>query len=144
MDDVARYNKERWEELARANVVFSRPYLGLDVSSAREVVDPHAMLSEIQGMEVLCLASGGGQQSVALAMLGAEVTVLDLSETQLERDRDAARNYGVHVTAVQGDMRDLSRFGDGVFDVVYQAYSINFVPSVRPVSSHMGMWALFS
>ena len=133
MDDAARYNKERWEELARANIVFSRPYLDLNASSARKVVDPHAMLSEIQGTEVLCLAGGGGQQSVALALLGAEVTVLDLSETQLERDRDAARHYGLRVTAVQGDMRDLSRFGDGSFDVVYQAYSINFVPEVRPV-----------
>ena len=133
MDDVARHNKERWEELAQANIVFSRPYLNLNASSAREAVDPHAILSEIRGRSVLCLANGGGQQSVALALLGAEVTVLDLSETQLERDREAARHYGVHVTAVQGDMRDLSRFGDGSFDVVYQAYSINFVPSVRPV-----------
>jgi hypothetical protein len=30
MDDIARYNKERWEELAKANVIFSRPWLDLD------------------------------------------------------------------------------------------------------------------
>ena len=41
-------------------------------------------------MDVLCLAAGGGQQSVAFALLGANVTVFDLSETQLEHDRLAA------------------------------------------------------
>ena len=35
---------------------------------------------------VLCLACGGGQQSVALALLNANVTVFDLSEGQLDRD----------------------------------------------------------
>jgi SAM-dependent methyltransferase len=82
---------------------------------------------------VLCLASGGGQQSVAFALLGAQVTVLDLSETQLQRDGEAARQYGVQVRAIQGDMRDLGHFADRSFDIVWQAHSINFVPDARPV-----------
>lgn len=39
-DDVARYNKERWEELARANVAYSVPFLDLDVATARQTFDP--------------------------------------------------------------------------------------------------------
>ena len=39
MDEIASYNKERWEELARGNVTFSRPALDLDPASAREMVE---------------------------------------------------------------------------------------------------------
>jgi SAM-dependent methyltransferase len=52
---------------------------------------------------------------------------------QLERDRQAAEHHGLQVTTLQGDMRDLSAFADHTFDVVWQVYSINFVPSVEPV-----------
>ena len=133
MDEIARYNKERWEELARANVLFSRPYLDLDADGAREIADPAGVFGDVEGKDVLCLASGGGQQSAALAVLGAKVTVLDLSETQLERDEEAARRYSLKVRTVQGDMRDLSAFGDSAFDVVYHPYSLNFVPDPQPV-----------
>ncbi len=128
MDDLARYNQARWEALARAHILYSRPYLDLDERSARRVVDAQGMLGDVAGRDVLCLASGGGQQSVAFALLGARVVVLDLAPTQLERDRAAAAHYGVEVRTVLGDMRDLSGFAPASFDVVWQAYSINFVP----------------
>ena len=133
MDEIARYNKERWEELARANVVYSRPYLDLNRHSAREVIDPEGMVKELQGKDVLCLASGGGQQSAAFALLGAKVTVLDISELQLERDQQAGRHYDVRIETQQGDMRDLSRFGKAAFDIVYHPYSLSFVPNARQV-----------
>lgn len=133
MDEVARYNKERWEDLARARIVFSRPALDLDAASARRMLDPHGLLGEVGGRRVLCLASGGGQQSAAFGLLGADVTVFDLSETQLGRDREAAAHYGLDVKTVQGDMRDLSSFGEDSFDVVWHPHSIKFVPDVRTV-----------
>jgi SAM-dependent methyltransferase len=133
MDDLATYNKERWEALAGANVLFSRPMLDLDAASARAYLDPEGLLGEVAGEDVLCLASGGGQQSAAFGLLGAKVTVLDLCETQLERDRQAAARYGLPVRAIQGDMRDLSAFGEASFDVVWHAHSINFVPDAVQV-----------
>ncbi|MET0647531.1 MAG: class I SAM-dependent methyltransferase [Pyrinomonadaceae bacterium] len=57
---------------------------------------------------MLCLAGGGGRESACFALLGAAVTVFDLSPEQLERDRLAAAHYGTHVETVRGDMRDLS------------------------------------
>ena len=133
MDEVATQNQERWEALAKANVLYSRPYLELDRHTARDVVDPNGMIKETDGADVLLLASGGGQQSAAFALLGANVTVLDISETQLERDRQAAEHYRVEVRTFQGDMRDLSRFGESAFDIVYQPYSLNFVPDAGRV-----------
>ncbi len=133
MDELARYNKERWEELARANVAYSRPWLALDAPGARALLDPYGVMGEVAGKDVLCLASGGGQQSAAFGLLGANVTVFDLSETQLERDRQAAAHHRLHFRIEQGDMRDLSRFAPASFDVVWHAYSINFVPDAQVV-----------
>ena len=133
MDEIARYNIERWKALADADAVFTRPALGLDPVSARESVDPEGRLGGVAGKEVLCLASGGGQQSAAFALLGARVTVFDLSEDQLRRDREAAAHYGIDIRVRQGDMRDLSCFEEAAFDIVYHGYSLGFVPDARAV-----------
>ena len=132
-DTIATYNKERWEELASAGVAYSRPFLDLTPESARRLVDAQSLLGDLTGKDVLCLAGGGGQQSAGFALLGAKVTVLDISETQLTRDQEAARHYGFQVTTHHGDMRDLSRFADDSFDVVWHAHSISFVPDTKPV-----------
>lgn len=133
MDKIAKYNKERWEALAAANVEYSRPQLNLDKEAARRYVDPFGVMGEVKGKNVLCLAGGGGQQSVAFALMGASVTVLDISETQLERDRIALAHYGLDVKLYQGDMRDLSRFENDSFDLIWHAFSINFIPDPQRV-----------
>lgn len=133
MDDVARYNRERWNALARANALFTRPYLDLTAEAARERLDSEGRLPDVSGWRVLCLAGGGGQQSVAFGLVGAEVTVFDLSPEQLERDRQAAARRGLSVRTEEGDMRDLSRFAPASFDLVWHPYSLNFVPDVRIV-----------
>lgn len=133
MDDLARYNRERWEELAAADLQYTRPMLDLTPDSARELADPHGLLGEVAGGRVLCLAGGGGQQSAAFGLLGAEVTVLDLSPTQLERDRLAAAHYGLSPRLLLGDMRDLSVSEPGEFDLVWHAHSLNFIPDAVQV-----------
>ena len=133
MDEINRINRERWNALARANVEYTVPFLDFTVEDARRYVSRHGVLQDVSEKKVLCLASGGGQDSVVFGLLGAEVTVFDLSDVQLERDRLAAAHHGFKVNTIQGDMRDLSLFTDDSFDVVWQVYSINFVPSVEPV-----------
>jgi ubiquinone/menaquinone biosynthesis C-methylase UbiE len=133
VDEVARYNIARWQALADADALFTRPALGLDPASARVLVDPEGLLGAITGRDVLCLAAGGGQQSIAFALLGARVTVVDLSEAQLARDREAAAHYGLATATVQADMRDLSQLDAGAFDLVHHPYSLNFVPDAGAV-----------
>lgn len=138
MDELADYNRERWEALAAAEIEYGRPLLDLHEASARAWVAEQSLLPDeaidsLPGKEVLVLAGGGGQQSAALSILGASVTVIDITEGQLAGDRLAAAHYGYTVRIEQGDMRDLSRFEAGAFDFVWQPYSINFVPDYRPV-----------
>ncbi len=133
MDEIARYNAERWKALAAANALFTRPLTDLSMATARQMVDADGTLGDLTEKLVLCLAGGGGRQSAAFGLLGANVTVVDLSEDQLERDREMAAHYGIRVQTIQGDMRDLSMFEAATFDVVHQPYSLNFVPDAREV-----------
>lgn len=97
------------------------------------VIYPRSVLADIAGKEVLCLASGGGQQSVVFGLLGARVTVLDICAGQLEGDEATAQHYGYPIRTVKGDMGDLSVFADATFDLVYQPISIAFAPDVRVI-----------
>jgi SAM-dependent methyltransferase len=133
MDELARFNRERWNALVEAGVEYSLPWLDLTPEVARDRIDPDGLLGDLKGKSVLCLATGGGQQSAAFALLGANVAVLDLSDAQLAQDRRAAEHYGHSIRTEHSDMRDLSRFAARSFDVVYQGFSINFVPDVRQV-----------
>ena len=133
MDEISKINRVRWNSLAEAQVEYSRPFLSFTREDAEKYIHRHGILKDVTGKQVLCLASGGGQDSVAFGLLGADVTVLDLSDVQLERDQQAAAYHGLQTKTVQGDMRDLSDFPDNHFDIVWQIYSINFVPAVAPV-----------
>lgn len=133
MDRLAQYNRERWNALVEAGVLYSRPKLEMDETSARQMIDEEGLLGDVRGKRVLLLGGGGGQQSAAFGFLGAEVTVFDLSDGQLEKDRLVAAHYGYNLDIQQGDMRDMARFADANFDIVWQPYSINFVPDVHPV-----------
>ncbi|WP_138664927.1 class I SAM-dependent methyltransferase [Nonomuraea turkmeniaca] len=133
-DEVHRYLRERWDALANANALFTRPRLDLSAEEALAYLglERIGLPLDLKEKRVLCLAGGGGQQSAAFALLGAEVTVLDISPVQLERDQAAAEHYGVTVGTVQGDMRDLSVFTEE-FDLVWHPYSLTFVPDARVV-----------
>lgn len=146
-DEIAATNERHWEWAVKKGAGCTVPWLDLELDLLRryargelETVPerfsdmyPSKVLSEVQGKDVLCLASGGGQQSAVLGLLGAQVTVLDLTEGQLQSDRRAATHYGYKLTTIRGDMRDLSCLADASFDLVYQGNSMAWVPDVRQI-----------
>ena len=146
-DFVASSNEKAWDDLVASAQSFTVPWLHLDQDMLRRYaagerpVDaalrdgfyPWSLVTDVAARDVLCLASGGGQQSAVFGLLGARVTVVDLSQGQLEGDRKAAAHYGYSVNTVKADMRDLSALTDEAFDLVYQAPSMGYVPDVRVV-----------
>jgi SAM-dependent methyltransferase len=88
---------------------------------------------DLEGADVLCLASGGGQQGPTLAAAGARVTVFDNSPRQLGQDENVAKRDGLELTTQLGDMRDLSAFADASFDLVFHPVSNLFAPDLDPV-----------
>jgi len=133
MDQINKTNRARWNALARANVEYSKPFLDFTQEDAAAYICRYGIIKNAAGANVLCLASGGGQDSVAFGLLGANVTIVDLSDVQLERDQQGTAHHNLEVETIQGDMRDLSFLAEDNFDIVWQPYSINFVPSVEPV-----------
>ncbi|MCI4671916.1 MAG: class I SAM-dependent methyltransferase [Bacteroidia bacterium] len=134
MHSTPNSNEERWNKLAKNGVLCSQPKLELSPETALSYINQKGHYPEsLEGKHVLCLASGGGQQSIAFALLGAQVTVVDFSEGQLEKDKLVAETYGKSIKIVKSDMRDLSFCQEEEFDIVYQPYSINYIPEVESV-----------
>lgn len=147
-DDIARRQIELFREASKNGVDGTKPFLDLDVAAYRAYRDgestalprpycndpvDRAMMTGVKGQNVLCLAGGGGQHSAVFSLLGARVTVLDLTPEQLDSDQLAARHYGYEVTTIQGDMRDLSGLPSSRFARVHQPISTLFVPDLREV-----------
>ncbi len=134
MDTPSKRNEKIWDKLVQNDVLCSRPKFDLTPTAAFDYINQRGFYqNDFQGKKVLCLAGGGGQQSLAFALLGANVTVVDFSAAQLEKDRLVAAKFDKEIKLIQADMRELSMLEQESFDIIYQPYSINYVPSVAPV-----------
>ena len=134
MADHVEHNARAWDRLARQSAALTRPATDKELGDPLRSVDPNGWLgASIAGQRVLCLAAGGGRQSVLFAAAGAEVTVLDASSEMLARDREVTTGRNFKVRIVQGSMEDLSMFTAGEFDLVAQPVSTCYVPDVSRV-----------
>ncbi len=142
--DVRKYNREKWDLQVENGNPWTIPASSEVIAAARKgewsvllteqkVVPRDWFPKDLHGVDILCLASGGGQQGPVLAAAGANVTVFDNSPRQLEQDRMVARRDRLVLVTVEGDMRDLSVFSDCSFDLVFHPVSNVFCPEVRPV-----------
>src|SRR5215475_4018899 len=143
-DQVVARNRAAWDRQVEAGNEWTVP-VGPDVTAAARAGDWSVVLigyvpvprewfpASLASTEVLCLASGGGQQGPVLAAAGARVTVLDNSPAQLARDQLVAERDGLEITTVLGDMRDLSELASERFDLVFNPVSNLFCPELPPV-----------
>ncbi len=141
--DVTGYNRKAWDAVADKGDELYRAMTSQQIQDARQgewriritptKAVPRQWIEPAAGKRILCLAGGGGQQAPILAALGAKVTVLDLSERQLQRDRDIAAAEGLDITVVQGDMAAMDVFEDNQFDLVLNPCSVIFCDEVKPI-----------
>jgi SAM-dependent methyltransferase len=141
--DIRDYNSRAWDRQVAQGNPWTQPVGPDAIAAARqgawEIVltpakpVPRAWFPDLAGRDVLCLASGGGQQGPILAAAGAAVTVFDNSPRQLAQDRLVAEREGLTLRLVEGDMADLSAFPGSSFDLIVHPCSNQYVPAVRPV-----------
>ncbi|WP_440957830.1 class I SAM-dependent methyltransferase [Oceanicaulis sp. LC35] len=133
-----------WNKQAASEERWSVPVDAAAIARAREgdwsiILTPDKTVprgwfpADLSDTRLLALAGSGGQQAPVLAAAGAQVTVFDLSEGQLSKDRQVADRDGLDLRIEQGDMADLSRFEDASFDLVVNPCSVCFVAEVEPV-----------
>jgi len=89
--------------------------------------------NRFDGAKLLGLASGGGQQMPVFAAAGADCTVLDYSDRQLDNERMVSQREGYAISIVKADMTKRLPFGDGSFDVVFHPVSNSYVEDVYHV-----------
>jgi ubiquinone/menaquinone biosynthesis C-methylase UbiE len=94
---------------------------------------PPFVLKGKEGKNVLCLASGGGQQSAFWGIAGADVTVFDIAKNQLDLDEKVSKQFGYKVKTIQGDMRNLACFQNQYFDHVDMGVALYAIPDLKQV-----------
>ncbi len=141
--EILRHNKHAWDRQVKQGNQWTIPVTTEQIEQARQgiwetlltptIPVPRNWFPPLPGIDLLCLASGGGQQGPILAAAGANVTVFDNSPAQLAQDRMVAERDSLSINLVEGDMADLSVFPDESFDLIFHPVSNLFVPAVRPV-----------
>lgn len=142
--DIRAYNREawnravdggenRWTQPVSAEVIARARNGDFSIVLTENKPVPRNWFPPLNNSNILCLASGGGQQGPVLAAAGAKVTVLDNSPRQLEQDRAVAEREGLRMELIEGDAADLSRFADETFDLVFNPCSTVFMADVRAV-----------
>src|SRR3954453_7333956 len=114
--DVLGYNRRAWDRQVERGNRWTVPVGPEEVARARRgewalVLTPTRPVPPVwspplSGLDVLCLASGGGQQGPILAAAGANVTVLDNSPRQLAQDRLVAEREGLVIETGGGERGD--------------------------------------
>ncbi|AXH61206.1 class I SAM-dependent methyltransferase [Providencia huaxiensis] len=142
MTDYTSANQKAWDKQAESQLAWSKPVDSKTIHDAKQgkwqvhltptPVDA-AWLGDIKDKKILCLASAGGQQAPVLAAAGANVTVFDFSQKQLEQDKMVAERDDLTLEIVQGDMRSLHMFADATFDIIFHPISNLYIPDVNPV-----------
>lgn len=139
--DIFSKVQKNINELAGNNVSWSVPVTLSDMARFRAgewdgfpfFLPRKEWIASLEGKKILCLACAGGQQGSLFAAAGAQVTVFDLSENMLEKDRLTAEAAGLSLQIEQGNMCDLSRFSSSLFDAIVNPPSLMYVPDVFPV-----------
>ena len=79
--DYRTNNRQAWNQLADTGSLFARVATDEECRNPLRTLDGRGWLPEsVAGLNVLCLASGGGWQAILYSAAGANVTVVDLSE----------------------------------------------------------------
>lgn len=140
MIDYTKINSETWDLWAEDGCEWSLPISHEEYEKTTTdnfavyltpcIIVPHEWFGDLKGKKILGLASGGGQQIPVFSKLGADCTVFDYSDKQLEADRMVAEREGYSIDIVKGDMSKTLPFEDESFDMIFHPVSNSYVEDV--------------
>lgn len=94
---------------------------------------PKNWFCDFKDAKILGLASGGGQQMPIFSALGANCTVLDYSDKQLESEKFVAERENYNIELIKADMTKPLPFDDNLFDLILHPVSNCYVEDVLPI-----------
>lgn len=138
----SKINQREWDKIAEAGCEWTKPisheklienknndfklYISPSIPIPRDWLP-----DDIEGKKILGLACGGGQQMPILAVNGADCTVFDISEKQLEQDKSVMDRENIKYNLVQGDMTERFPFDDESFDIIIQAFCNLYIQDMQ-------------
>jgi SAM-dependent methyltransferase len=123
---AAERNRAAWDALAADPRFAGGPF-----KTDRSDLDEWLRDLPLEGKALLCLGAGGGRQGPLHAAVGADVTVVDVSDKQLDHDRKA----GLKTLCTSMDKLDGLR--DASFDIVVQPVSSCYVADLDRVHAEL-------
>ena len=126
------HNRRAWDRRAEQGRRFARPVGAEELERAAQQIDGWAAAEGVAGKRVLCLGAGGGRQGPLYAAAGGSVTVVDVSERQLELDRQVAAAHRLDIRTVRASLDDLSALETASFDLIIQPVSTCYIPDLAP------------
>ena len=95
--------------------------------------DKLRLLGDIRGKKAVDLGCGGGQNAIALAKMGVDVTAVDLSSEQIKRAMKLAEVNRTSIEFRQSDISSISFAKNNSFDIAISACSISFLEDIDTV-----------
>ena len=147
MNEAGRQHKKAWEYDAYN---FWVEHNGTPEERAKEDIEnPKKMLRKyagyfdrFEGVKIANICGSCGKKAIPLALLGADVTVFDISEENRRYAMETARAANVRISYEVGDVMEIdpARFG-GTFDTVFMEGGI--LAYFHDIEAFMGiMYAL--
>ena len=138
MSNYIKFNENRWNNV---NNDYTEPLtheqleelknkpISVALTIGKKV--PEEWFEKANGKKILGLACGGGQQGPLFALKGYDVTIMDFSTSQLERDEMVAKREGLTINTVQGDMTKPFPFENETFDIIFNPVSNVYIEDLE-------------
>lgn len=142
-NNYTKINSKTWDKWVENKIEWSLPITHEEFENAKKgkwgvyltptKFVPKEWFLPFKGSKLLGLASGGGQQMPIFSALGAQCTVLDYSEEQLEKEKMVSKRDGYKIDILKGDMTKRLPFEDESFDMIFHPVSNCYIENVYHV-----------
>ena len=138
MNDYLKLNQDRWNKVRND---YTQPLTHEELEEARNSPIsvaltvgkkvPTEWFEKTSGKKILGLACGGGQQGPVFAAKGYDVTIMDFSTSQLQKDEMVAKREVLKINTVQADMTKPFPFEDETFDIIFNPVSNVYIEDLE-------------
>ena len=126
-------NRTYWNHLANLHVdsEFYDNKTFLEGRNPLNEIELAILGDDLSGQRALHLQCHFGQDTIALARMGAQATGVDLSDTAIEKARDLAKQTGATADFVCCNVLDIDQHLEGQYDLIFSSYgTIGWLPTI--------------